>query len=250
MESLKTDLINGNLVVTKVGDHDLPSPVPMGEWAVKIQNYASLLKEMVLACHKAQEAFKGEVEDDALLTIISKGMGKEILSNLEQEMGFKLHTVATNEKWETEIPEREEAIGVVELNDPVRIKIVMLGEQFLRGKGLPCKLKPEQRFAKMRLLEKCTVKDFTEFVVQDFEKINMEVQVRTAGVGTYDVKSGGLPQFYEDNIRDILLQEGWIVSHRGESPTLDTLLPPGTGVKGCHFLNKDGSEDHPYWRRA
>ena len=249
MESLKTDLKDGILVVTKIGAHDLPSPIPMGEWTQKTQEYTSELKRMVQNSHGAQESFKEKVADDEILTIISKTMGKEILGNLEHEMGFKLLSIATNDKWETEITEREEAIGVVELNDPIRIKIVILGEDFLKKKGLPRKLKPERRFAKMRLLKNCTVKDFTEFVVQDFEKLNMEVQVRTAGVGTYDIQTGGLPQFYEDNIRDILLQEGWIISHRGESPILDTLLPPGTGVKGCHFLNKDGSEDHPYWRR-
>ncbi len=65
---------------------------------------------MVQKSHGAQESFKGKVADDEILTIISKTMGKEILGNLEQEMGFKLLSVATSEKWETEITEREQAI--------------------------------------------------------------------------------------------------------------------------------------------
>ncbi len=76
----------------------------------------------------------------------------------------------------------------------------------------------------MRLLKNCTVKDFTEFVIKDFEKINVEVQVRTSNVGTFDVKTIGLPQFYEDNVRDILLGRMDYFSGGGKPPNKTPFL--------------------------
>lgn len=246
MASLQTDIIDGNHVVLKVDDIVLPSPMSLKDWTESNQVFTALLRKMVVDSFKAQDSFKEATADSEVLTIISKTMGKEILGKLEQEMGFKLQTVATSDAWEYEEVPREEAVGVVELNDPIRILVVKYAMDWLSS-TIPRSTKILDR-RKLSLLPKLAVKNLRTYVEERFpDLLEEELEVKTPTVGRFMVSAGPMPNFYLQNVRDILLQEGWIVAVAGKSTSDDILLPPGAGVKNCHFLPKDGSKDHPYW---
>ncbi len=246
MASLQTDIIDGNPVVLKVDDFMLPSPMPLKDWTESNQKFTALLRKMVVDSFKAQDSFKEAIADSEVLTIISKTMGKEILGKLEQEMGFKLQTVATSDAWEYEEVPQEEAVGVVEMNDPLRILIVKYAIDWLSS-TIPRSTKILDRRT-LSVLPKLAVNNLRTYVEKQFPNLlDEEVEVKTPTVGRYMVSPGSIPDFYLQNVRDILLQEGWIVAVAGKSTSNDILLPPGAGVKNCHFLPKDGSKDHPYW---
>ena len=246
MTSLTTDIINGKPVVTKVDNVALPSPISLEDWTKNNQEFTTLLRKMVVDSFKAQDSFKEAIADSEILTIISKAMGKEILGRLEQEMGFKLQTVATSDAWEYEEVPKENAVGVVEINDPIRILIVKYAMDWLSS-TIPRSTKITDRRT-LSVLPKLAVENLRTYVEKTFPTLlEEELEVKTPTVGRFMVSAGSIPDFYLQNVRDILLQEGWVVAVAGKSPSNDILLPPGAGVKNCHFLPKDGSKDHPYW---
>lgn len=245
MTSLTTDIIDGNPVVLKVDNVVLPSPMSLKDWTESNQVFTALLRKMVVDSFKAQDSFKEAIADSEVLTIISKTIGKEILGKLEQEMGFKLQTVATSDAWEYEEALREEAVGVVEINDPIRILIVQSAMNWL-SYTIPRSTKiPDRRT--LSVLPKLTVGKLLNHLETLLPELSEELEVKIPKVGRFIVNPGQIPDFYLQNVRDILLQEGWIVAVGVKNPHDDILLPPGAGVKNCHFLPKDGSKDHPYW---
>jgi len=233
--------------VTHVRGKKLEQPIPLQEWAQHTQAYMALVKRFVMDAYKAQEGFKEELERDPVMKTMELAIGADILDRLQQELGFSLSVVKPTNKWQVPVEEHEvEApLGKVDLFDLQRVQIVAVCTALLEERTGNPKFIPVERRNDYGL----ALKQLVNYVVKSLSfptSFNTRAKVVNEH-DTIDEQGTNLYAHYLDNIRDILLQEGWRSLGLEEDPLNEKFLPAGAGVLGCWDCPKDGSRDHPFW---
>lgn len=240
--------------VTHIRGQKLSEPISLAEWAKHTQEYTSLLKEYVLAAYKAQETFKDNLERRPIMQTMDAAIGKEVLDRLQSDMGFTISLIKTTDRWQVPVGEHEveKPLGTVDLFDLRRVEIVTVCTRFLQENF---------RYRGIRLNNignvstngrngyAVTLKQLTNAVIKELSfptRFNTRVKVVNEH-DIFDEQETNLYAHYLDNIRDILLQEGWRSLGLEEDPLNEKFLPAGAGVLGCWDCPKDGSRDHPFW---
>jgi len=233
--------------VTHVRGKKLEQPISLQEWARNTQAYTALVKRFVMDAYKAQEGFKEQLERDPVMKTMESAIGADVLDRLQQELGFTLSVVKTTNKWQVPVEEHEvEApLGVVDLFDLRRVEIVTVCTALLEGRTGNPKFVPVERRSEYGL----ALKQLVNHVVEKLS-FSTSFNTRVKVVNEHDIidkQETNLYAHYLDNIRDILLQEGWRSLGLEEDPLNEKFLPAGAGVRGCWDCPKDGSRDHPFW---
>tara|TARA_B100000900_G_scaffold414686_1_gene442062 strand:- start:956 stop:1735 length:780 start_codon:yes stop_codon:yes gene_type:complete len=240
--------------VTHIRGQKLSEPISLTEWATHTQEYTSLLKEYVLAAYKAQETFKDTLERRPIMQTMDAAIGKDVLDRLQSDMGFTISLIKTTDRWQVPIGEHEveKPLGTVDLFDLRRVEIVTVCTRYLqrnfRNKGITPNMvgKVDNH---SRNAYAVTLKQLTNVVIEELSfptRFNTRVKVVNEH-DIFDEQESNLYAHYLDNIRDILLQEGWRSLGLEEDPLKEKFLPAGAGVLGCWDCPKDGSRDHPFW---
>ena len=247
MDNVTFDLARG--VITHLNGKLLPKPIPLMDWAKMTQDYTLLVSEYVDTLYNARKILDQTIKDKRLGGL-QEVLGKDILNRLQTDRGFTIAVIKPTDTWadpvmEGDLPEVAE--GNVNLFDLRRVEIIAVVTKLLSDK-IPTgnhfvQNKDRAKFALALGTLATAVLEQLSFETE----INLEVKGLNS-TKNQNSKHNNVDVFYLDNLRDLLLQEGWRSVNNADGVN-ETMLPAGAGLPNCGDCPHNRTRDHPFWRK-
>ena len=247
MDNVTFDLARGT--VTHLNGELLPEPIPLMEWAKMTQDYTILVSEYIDTLYNARKVLEQTILDKNLGGL-QQVLGSDILDRLQADRGFTIALIKPTDAWldpviEGELP--EVAKGTVNLFDLRRVEIIAVVTKLLSDK-----IPTGNHFVENKDRAKYALTlDTIAKVLQKKLCFETNINLKVKGVSStknLTSKHNNFDVYYLDNLRDILLQEGWRSVNNADGGD-ETMLPAGAGLPNCGDCPHNGKRDHPFWRK-